>query len=80
MSPLGAGTTRPLGRVSVNATPASAVPGFGLVRVKVSVLVPFSGTEVGLKAWAIDGGAMAVITTGSRAVPLVTVLLLLSPW
>ena len=81
VSPLGADTTRPLGRVSVNATPASAVPVFGLVRVKVSVLVPLSGTEVGLKALAIDGGAMtmAVITTGSRAGPLVTVLLLLSP-
>ena len=80
VSPLGADTTRPLGRVSVNATPVSAVPAFGLVRVKVSVLVPLSGTEAGLKALAIDGGAMtAVITTGSRAVPLVTVLLLLSP-
>ena len=67
VSPLGADTTRPLGRVSVNATPASAVPVFGLVRVKVSVLAPLSGTEVGLKALAIDGGAMtmAVITTGS---------------
>ena len=65
----------------MNATPVSAVAPFGLVRVKVSVLVPSSGTEAGLKALAIDGGAttMAVITTGSRAVPLVTELLLLSP-
>ena len=56
VSPLGTDTTRPLGRASVNATPVSAVPPFGLVRVKVSVLVPLSGTEVGLKALAIDGG------------------------
>ena len=79
VSPLGTDTTTPLGKASVNATPVSAVAPFGLVRVKVSVLVPLSETEAGLKALAIDGGAMAVITTGSRAVPLVTVLLLLSP-
>ena len=79
LSPLGAETTRPLGNVSVNATPVSAVAPFGLVRVKVSVLHPLSGTDAGLKAVAIDGGAMAVITTGSSAALLVTELLLLSP-
>ncbi len=57
VSPLGVETTRPLGKASVNATPVSVVVAFGLVRVKVSVLVPLSGTEVGLKALAIDGGA-----------------------
>ena len=44
----------------MNATPVSAVAPFGLVRVKVSVLVPLSGTEVGLKALAIDGGAATI--------------------
>ena len=62
VSPLGTDTTRPLGRASVNATPVSVVPPFGLVRVKVSVLVPLTGTEAGPKALAIDGGAMTVRT------------------
>ena len=79
LSPLGAETTTPFGNVSVNATPVSAVAAFGLEMVKPSVLVPLSGTEAGLKAMAMDGGAMAVIATGSREVPLVTMLLLLSP-
>jgi hypothetical protein len=44
--------------VSVNATPVSAtVFAAGLVAVKVSVVVPFSGIVVGLNAFAIEGGA-----------------------
>ncbi len=60
VSPLGVETTRPLGNASVNATPVSAVVPFGLVMLKVSVLVPLSWTEAGLKALAIDGGPATI--------------------
>src|SRR5437763_2690741 len=51
--------------VSLNNTPVrsplAGVPGlFGLLMVKVIVLVPFRGIEVGLKAFAIVGGATTV--------------------
>src|SRR5260221_210940 len=56
-----AATTRPAGRLSVNATPLSAtVLAAGLVMVNVSVLVPFNGIEVGLNALAMVGGATTV--------------------
>src|SRR5579862_3026849 len=55
-------TVSPVGSVSVNATPVSAtVLAAGLVIVKVSEVVPFSATAVGLKALAIDGGATTAI-------------------
>ena len=42
----------------MKATPVSAtVLAAGLVTVKVSVVVPFSGMEIGLNAFAITGGA-----------------------
>jgi hypothetical protein len=56
--PFGVETTKPVGKVSVNATPVSAtVLAAGLVMVKVSVVVPFRAIVVGLKTLAIDGGA-----------------------
>jgi len=61
-------TINPVGRLSLKATPVSTtVLAAGLVMVKVSVLVPFSGIEVGLNALAIEGGA----TTARFAVLLV---------
>src|SRR5215510_7398353 len=61
VKPFGVATTNPVGSVSLNATPASAtVLAAGFVMVKVSVLVPFNGIELGLKALAIDGGATTV--------------------
>src|SRR6266849_1812902 len=41
--PFGVATTRPAGRLSVNATPVSATLTFGLVMVKLKLVVPFSG-------------------------------------
>jgi hypothetical protein len=59
--PFGVAITNPVGSVSLKATSASAtVFAAGLVRVKVSALVPFSGIELGLNALAIDGGATTV--------------------
>src|SRR5689334_3505361 len=61
-------TVRPVGNVSVNATPVSeTVFPAGLVIVKVSEVVAFSGIVDGVKTFAIDGGA----TTISTAVLLV---------
>src|SRR5216684_7167819 len=66
--PLGVATTRPAGRVSVNATPVSATAlAAGLVMVKVSEVVPFRGTATAPKALAIDGGATTL--TLAEAVP-----------
>jgi len=54
-------TVTPAGSVSVNPTPVSATVEFGLVIVKVRVLVPFTGMFVGLNDLAIEGGATTVI-------------------
>lgn len=71
VNPLGVATIRPVGNVSVNATPVSAtVLPAGLVIVKVSVLVPFSGIEVGLNALLIEGGATTVWETPADVLPL----------
>jgi hypothetical protein len=56
--PFGVDTTSPAGSVSVNATPVSAtVFAGGFATVKVRVVVPFRAIVVGLKAFAITGGA-----------------------
>src|SRR5216684_38795 len=62
-----AATCRPVGKLSVTATPLKAVPVFGLVMVNVRVEVPPTAVVVGEKALLMLGGA----TTAS-----VTVLLL----
>src|SRR5947207_6603758 len=54
-------TVRPVGSVSVNATPVSAtVLAAGLVMVKVSDVVAFSEIVEGLNTLAIEGGATTV--------------------
>src|SRR5690348_1564503 len=55
-SPFGVFTLRPSVSVSLNATPLSATDALGLVMVKVSVVVPFSGIEVAPKALLMVGG------------------------
>src|SRR5215469_3935314 len=61
VKPFGVATTNPVGRVSLNATPLCAtVFATGLVMVNVSVLVPFSEIDLGLKALAIEGGPTTV--------------------
>src|SRR5579859_3618747 len=70
-SPFGVATTSPMGSVSVKATPASAtVLAAGLVMVRVSVVVPFNGMLVGLKALAITGGATTVMGAVLLVVPV----------
>lgn len=49
-------TCTPEGKVSLKATPVSAKPGFGLLMLKVTVLVPFSGMLVGENALLMVGG------------------------
>src|ERR1700761_1989882 len=61
-------TVRPVGSVSVNATPVSAtVFAAGLVMVNVSEVVAFSAIEAGLNTLAIAGGATTL--TLAVAVP-----------
>src|SRR5262245_48696781 len=55
-------TVRPVGSVSVKATPVSETAlAAGLVMVKVSEVVAFSAIVVGLKTLAIDGGATTLM-------------------
>jgi len=61
-------TVRPVGRVSVKATPVNATAlAAGLVMVKVSEVVAFRAMALGLKTLAIDGGATTLIE--AEAVP-----------
>jgi len=53
-------TVKPAGNVSVKATPDSAVAVFGLVIVKLNVVVPFSGMVAAPKDLLIAGGATTV--------------------
>src|SRR6476659_8493623 len=60
--PFGVATTRPVGRVSANATPFSGTAfAAGLVMVNVSEVVAFRAMLLGLNALAIDGGATTLI-------------------
>src|SRR5258708_28746522 len=59
-SPLGVATTRPAGRLSVNAMPVSAmVVAAGLVMVKVKLVEPFNGTVAAPNTFVLVG----VVTT-----------------
>ncbi len=61
-------TVKPVGSVSVNATPVRATAfAAGFVMVKVSEVVAFSAMLVGLKALAMDGGATTLML--AEAVP-----------
>ena len=53
-------TVSPAGKVSVNATPVSIVPVFGLVMLKSSVVVPFRGMVAAPKDLLMEGGATTV--------------------
>ena len=60
LSPLGVPTTKPDGRLSVNASPVSAKPLFGLLILNVSVVVPFSGILGAPNTLVIVGGDATV--------------------
>ena len=53
-------TTKPAGKLSVNAIPLNATVVFGLVTVKVSDVVPFSGIEAAPNALTMPGGDATV--------------------
>src|SRR5262249_45538374 len=59
--PFGVEIIKPAGKVSLKATPVSVVVVFGLVRVKLSDVVPFNGMLAAPNALAIVGGAITVI-------------------
>jgi hypothetical protein len=64
-------TCNPLVSVSLNATPNSAVVlAAGLVMVKVTVVVPFSGTLVAPNALVMVGGATTVMGAVLLVVPV----------
>ena len=54
--PFGVETTRPAGRVSVNAMPVSEIVVFGLLMVKLSEVLPFTGMEAAPNDLVIVGG------------------------
>src|SRR5205085_9596683 len=60
VSPFGVATTRPAGRLSVKATPLRATFVFGLLMLKVRVLLAFSATLVGLNALVMVGAEATV--------------------
>lgn len=60
--PLGVATERPVGRVSVKATPVNATAfATGLVMVSVSEVTPLGGMLEAPKALEMEGGATMVI-------------------
>ena len=68
--PFGVDTTRPAGNVSLNAMPVSAVALFGLVTVKVNVVLPLSAIDGVPNAFAIVGGATTVnVAVASALLP-----------
>jgi hypothetical protein len=65
VNPLGVATTKPAGKLSVKATPLSELVVFGLVMVKLSVLLAFNATLVGLKALLIVVGWITGYAAGT---------------
>ncbi len=73
----GVATTTPAGRLSVKATPLRALAVLGLVMVKLSVLLLFNTTLVGLKALLMVAGADTVrlaVLLATPVPPLVEVI------
>jgi hypothetical protein len=79
VNPLGVATTRPAGRLSVNATPANPLVVLGFTMVKLSVLAPFNGTLAGAKALLMVGGAITVRVAVLLATPVPPSVELMAP-
>lgn len=60
LKPLGVATTSPAGRLSVKATPFKVKFVLELLKVKIRLVVPFSGTEVAPKLLLMCGGLITV--------------------
>src|SRR5579859_1672984 len=71
---LGEATSNPLGSMSLNEMSTSCVVGFGLVTVKLSDVVPFTGTLAAPNALANVGG-----TTSGAALTVKLAVLLVAP-
>lgn len=56
----GVARSTPAGKLSINDTPLSATFVFGLLMLKLNVLVPLRGMLVGLNDLVIDGGCATV--------------------
>ncbi len=56
----GLATTRPAGKLSINARPFSVVFWLGLLIANVKLVVPFSGTAAAPKVLVIPGGLITV--------------------
>jgi hypothetical protein len=79
VSPLGDAICNPVGKLSVNATPASAIAfGAGFVSVNVSEVVPFRGTLSAPKALLIVGG-LATVSAAEAALPVPPLVELTGP-
>jgi hypothetical protein len=57
VTPLGVETSKPAGRLSVNAIPLNGMAALGLLIVKLSIVELFSGTVAAPKLFVIAGGA-----------------------
>ena len=69
LNAFGVATTRPAGRLSVNAMPVSVKPMFGLLMLKVSDVVPFNGMLAAPNALVIVGG-LATVRTAVAVLPV----------
>ena len=72
-------TVKPLGSVSVKATPVSVVLAFALVIVKVRVVVPATGIDVGANDAEIDGAPTTVSVLEVAALPVPPLVELTAP-
>src|SRR5262245_64010407 len=71
-------TTRPAGRLSVNAKPFNVTAVLGLVMVNVNVVEPFSGIVNAPKALMIDGG-LATVRLAVAVLPVPPLVELTAP-
>ena len=67
VSPFGDATINPEGKLSVNAMPVRVPDEFGLLIVKVRLVLAFSEMEVAPKLSLMDGGPEAAGTDGITA-------------
>jgi hypothetical protein len=79
LSPLGVATTKPAGRVSLKLTPVRPNPALGLLRVKVKLVVPFSGMLAAPNALLIVGGLATVRVAVLLATPVPPLVEVIAP-
>ena len=85
VTPGSCASTRPVGRLSVNAHPVFALSSLVFVIVKVNVLVSPTGTEVGLKdlsSWGVTSRTrmLSIAPSLPPPRPWALVILMLNDW